>query len=112
VINEGRDDVNTIASSLEHIASAVGEASERAEEIFLKADTQTRDASRMVSSMDEIARVAAGNAKATQEVVETTGEQLDAMEELVSSTRGVTDLSEELRGVLQSFQTGGSEETS
>jgi len=110
VINEGREDVNTIASSLEHIASAVGEASERAEGIFLKADTQTRDASRMVSSMDEIARVAAGNAKATQEVVETTGEQLEAMGELVNSTRGVTDLSEELRGVLQRFQTGDSEE--
>jgi methyl-accepting chemotaxis protein len=65
----------------------------------------------MVSSMDEIARVAAGNAKATQEVVETTGEQLDAMGELVNSTRGVTDLSEELRGVLQRFETGGPEET-
>ena len=98
VINEGRDDVNTIASSLEHIASAVGEASERAEEIFLKADTQARDAARMVSSMDEISQ---GRRRATSRPWTKSRpprvEQLDAMEELVRSTQGVTALSEELR---------------
>ncbi len=106
VINEGHDDLNTIASSLEQIAAAVGEASERAEEIFLKADTQASDAARMVSSMDEISRVAAGNAKAMDEAAGTTREQLGAMEELVESTRGVTDVSEELREVLRQFRTG------
>jgi methyl-accepting chemotaxis protein len=106
VINEGHDDLNTIASSLEQIAAAVGEASERAEKIFLKADTQASDAARMVSSMDEISRVAAGNAKAMDEAAGTTREQLGAMEELVESTRGVTGISEELREALRQFRTG------
>lgn len=109
VINEGRDDVNTIAASLEHIAEAVGEASERSEEIFVKADTQAGDAARMVAAMQEIGSVAAGNAKAMEAAAATSREQLGAMEELVTSTTGVTVLSEELREVLRQFRTHGTE---
>ena len=64
VIGEGRDDVDTIASSLSHIRAAVSEAASRAEDIFHGADTHTHDVERMVSSMDEIARVAESNAEA------------------------------------------------
>ena len=56
VIGEGREDVNTIAHSLEQIRSAVGEAATRAEEIFQEADSQARDAERMVKSMDEVSQ--------------------------------------------------------
>jgi methyl-accepting chemotaxis protein len=107
VINEGREDVNTIAASLEQIQAAVGEASGRAEEIFHEADRQTRDAEHMVSSMDEIGQVAAGNAEAIEAVAATTREQVGAMSELVTSTQGLTELSEELRGVLRRFRTDG-----
>ena len=111
VINEGREDVNTIAASLEQIRAAVGEASGRAEEIFHEADRQTRDAEHMVSSMDEIGQVAAGNAEAVEAVAATTREQVGAMSELVTSTQGLTELSEELREVLRRFRTdGGSRE--
>ncbi len=110
VINEGREDVNTIAASLEQIRAAVGEASGRAEEIFHEADRQTRDAEHMVSSMDEIGQVAAGNAEAMEAVAATTREQVGAMNELVTSTQGLTELSEELRGVLRRFRTDGETE--
>jgi methyl-accepting chemotaxis protein len=105
VINEGREDVNTIASSLEQIRAAVGEASDRAEEIFHQADSQTRDTERMVSSMEELSRVAAGNARAVDVVAASTREQLAAMAELVASTRRLTELADELRGVLRQFRT-------
>jgi methyl-accepting chemotaxis protein len=107
VINEGREDVNTIASSLEHIRAAVGEASDRAEEIFHQADSQTRDTERMVSSMEELSRQAVGNARAVDAVAASTREQLAAMVELVSSTHGLTALADELRGVLRLFRTDG-----
>ena len=99
--------MNTIASSLEQIRAAVGEASDRAEEIFHQADSQTRDTERMVSSMEEISRVAAGNAKAMDAAAQTSQEQLGAMEELVTSAQGLTGLAEELRGVLRRFRTDG-----
>jgi len=105
VINEGREDVNTIASSLEQIRAAVGEASDRAEEIFHQADSQTRDTERMVSSMEELSRVAAGNARAVDAVAASTREQLAAMADQVASTRRLTELAEELRGVLRQFRT-------
>ncbi len=110
VINEGRDDVNTIASSLDQIRGAVSEASGRAEEIFHQADKQTRDAERMVSAMDDVAGVAAGNAKAMDEVSNTTRDQLEAMGELVSSTQNLTTLADDLRGVLRRFRTDGTTE--
>jgi methyl-accepting chemotaxis protein len=109
VINEGREDVNTIASSLEQIRAAVREASDRAEEIFHQADSQTRDTERMVSSMEELSRVAAGNARAVDAVAASAREQLSAMSEQVASTRRLTELAEELRGVLRQFRTDRSE---
>jgi len=107
VINEGREDLNTIATSLEHIRAAVGEAADRSEEIFNEADRQTDDTRRMVSSLDEIYRVAEGNAKAIEAVAETTREQVGAMEELVASAQALTALADELRGVLRRFRTEG-----
>jgi len=107
VINEGREDVNTIAASLEHIRSAVSVASDRAEEIFHEADHQARDAEGMVASMAEISRVAAGNAEAIEAVARTSQEQVKAMEELAASARSLSGLAGELREVLRQFRTDG-----
>jgi methyl-accepting chemotaxis protein len=105
VIAEGRDDVNTIAHSLEQIQAAVSEAASRAEEIFQEADAQARDAERMVTSVDEIARVAVTNAKAVQDVAESAQGQFEAMAETVASAQAMNELADELRGALQRFST-------
>ncbi|RIL05994.1 MAG: hypothetical protein DCC71_08235 [Proteobacteria bacterium] len=105
VIAEGRDDVNTIAHSLEQIQAAVSEAASRAEEIFQEADAQARDAERMVSSVEEIARVAVTNAQAVREVAESAQGQIEASEETVASARAMSELADELRGALRRFQT-------
>ncbi|MDJ0866397.1 MAG: methyl-accepting chemotaxis protein [Myxococcota bacterium] len=108
VIAEGRDDVNTIASSLEQIQAAVSEAASRAEEIFQEADAQARDAERMVASVDEIAQVAATNATAVRDVAQSGSQQLAAMAETVESAQVLSGLAHEMRGVLHRFQTAGS----
>jgi methyl-accepting chemotaxis protein len=105
-VREGREDVDTIASSLEHIRSAVGEAATRAEGIFHGTDSHTRDLERMVGAMDEIAKVAESNAAAIEGVATTSNRQLDSMSEMVTSATSMSELAEQLRGVLRRFETG------
>jgi methyl-accepting chemotaxis protein len=106
VINEGREDVNTIALSLEQIRGAVGEASSRAEDIFQEADTQARDAERIVSSMAEISNLGAANARSVDEVAGTSADQTASVAETVGSVGSLTELAEELRAALRRFETG------
>jgi methyl-accepting chemotaxis protein len=106
VISEGREDVNTIALSLEQIRAAVSEAATRAEEIFQEADGQARDAERMVGSVSEIGKVAATNASAVEEVTAVARVQAGATAEMVESSQRLAALAEGLRGVLRGFRTG------
>ncbi|MDX1648364.1 MAG: methyl-accepting chemotaxis protein [Myxococcota bacterium] len=105
VITEGREDVNTIATSLEHIRAAVGEAATRSEEIFQEADNQARDAERMVQAMDEVAEVARTNATAVDQAAETSQRQGGAMASMVQAAEALSGLSEELRGTTRRFRT-------
>jgi methyl-accepting chemotaxis protein len=105
VITEGREDVNTIAHSLEQIRGAVSEAATRAEEIFQEADNQARDAERMVESMAQISDATRANALSVDEVAETSQRQRAAMAEVVESTNALTTHSSELRAVAHHFQT-------
>jgi methyl-accepting chemotaxis protein len=106
VIGEGREDVNTIAASLEQISMAVSEAAARSEEIFHGADQQSTSTERMVSSMNEIAKVAHSNAAAIEEVSLTARAQLEAVTSTVDSSEGLTRLADELRRVISRFQIG------
>ena len=106
VIAEGRDDVNTIAHSLEQIQSAVSEAASRSEEIFQEADAQARDAEKMVGSVEEINRLAAANASAMQELAASGQQQLGAIAETVASAQALSELADEMRGAVQRFRTG------
>ena len=104
-VREGREDVDTMAVSLEHIRSAVGEAAQRAEEIFHGSDSHTRDLDRMVEAMEEIAKVAERSGVAIDGVALTSQQQLDSMREMVASSQSLSELSEQLRGVLRRFAT-------
>jgi methyl-accepting chemotaxis protein len=106
VIGEGREDVDTIAASLEQIRSAVGEAARRSEEIFEGADTQAMDAQRMVESMDEIFSVAASNASSIQGVSSTSQGQGEFMAQMVESSRDLNGLAEQMADLLRRFETG------
>ena len=105
VIGEGREDVNTIAASLEQISLAVSEAATRSEEIFHGSDSQSMSTERMVSSMEEISKVARGNASAIEEVSETARSQLQAVSSTLGNSEALSKLADELRGALGSFRT-------
>jgi methyl-accepting chemotaxis protein len=106
VIGEGREDVNTIAHSLEQIRSAVGEAAARAEEIFQEADSQAHDAAGMVKSMEEVGRTSRATTTSMQQVTETSRQQLEEMTEMVASADAMKKLSDELRDLTRRFRTG------
>jgi methyl-accepting chemotaxis protein len=110
VIGEGRDDVNTIAHSLEQIQAAVSEAASRAEEIFQEADAQARDAERMVASVDEIARVAVENADSVRDVAESAQGQLEATAETAAAAQTMSELADEMRFSLRRFRIDGAPE--
>jgi methyl-accepting chemotaxis protein len=105
-VSEGREDVDTIAHSLEHIRSAVSEAATRAEEIFHGTDTQFRDFEAMVARMDEVARAAARNAGSIDGVVATCEQQVVSTRALVGASSTLAGLASELRGGLRRFNTG------
>ncbi len=111
VIGEGREDVNTIALSLEQIRGAVGEAAARAEEIFNEADNQSQDAERMVQSMQEIGRVAETNAASMEEVAGASKQQLDSMGEIVGSAEALTQRADAMRTLSQRFRAGNGSES-
>jgi len=106
VIGEGREDVNTIASSLEQISMAVGEAAARSEEIFHGADSHAMHSESMVASMSEIARVAAGNGTAIEQVAGTTDAQLASVAAIVDRAKALAKLADELHRGLHNFRTG------
>jgi methyl-accepting chemotaxis protein len=108
VVGEGREDVDTIAASLEQIRSAVGEAARRAEEIFEGADAQTLDVQRMVASMDEIARVATTHVDAIQSVAGVARDQVHSMSRTVESSKALMELSERMNDMVRRVDTGRS----
>jgi len=105
VINEGRDDIDMIAASLESIRSTVKDAQVRAEGIFRGADAHTVEVERMVRSMDEISEAGSRKAAAIERVVETSRLQSVSTAEVLESSGSLTKLSAELAQVLSHFRT-------
>ena len=105
VINEGRDDIDMIAASLESIRNTVKDAQVRAEGIFRGADAHTVEVERMVRSMDEISEAGNRKAAAIDRVVETSRLQSISTAEVVESSQSLTELSAELTRLLAHFQT-------
>ncbi len=105
VITEGRDDVNTIAASLEQIRSAVGEAAGRAEEIFQEADNQARDAEKMVESMGELSQVARVNSTGVEEVAELAQRQVQAVGDMSEASTSLASLSARLDEIAARYRT-------
>ena len=109
VIGEGREDVDTIAHSLEQIRSAVGEAAVLAEEIFEGEDAHTRELERMVGSMDALAEVSERNAVSIEGVARISRGQVQCSETMVGATAEIEKLADSLGDVLGKFDTRSSD---
>jgi methyl-accepting chemotaxis protein len=107
VIAEGREDINTIAGALAQISMAVSEAATRSEEIFHGADSHSLNAESMVSAIEEIAKVAAGNGTSVSELTKTMRGQQRTLDEISTSTDAVRQLAGELQDSLSFFRIEG-----
>jgi methyl-accepting chemotaxis protein len=105
VIEEGREDVNTIADALGQIAMAVSEAATRSEEIFHGADSHSLNAESMVTAIEEIAKVAGGNGQSVVDLNDTMREQQRTLSEIFDSAGSARRLASELETSLTFFQT-------
>ena len=105
VIGDGREDVNTIASALAQISTAVSEAAHRSEEIFHGADSHSLNAQSMVSQIEEIAKVAANNGQSVKSFNQSVHAQVTTLGELFASAESLAGLASELESSLTIFRT-------
>jgi methyl-accepting chemotaxis protein len=107
VIEEGREDVNTIADALAEISMAVSEAATRSEEIFHGADSHSLNAESMVTAIEEIAKVAGASGESVANLNETMRGQQQTLDEIFDSAGEVSRLALDLEASLTFFRTGG-----
>jgi methyl-accepting chemotaxis protein len=103
----GKKNIDTTADSFKEILSTVIETERKANSIADLSQMQTDGAGKMVTMVDEIARVAEENAASTQQVSAATEEQSAAMQEMVFQTQDLARLAEELLLSVERFQVGG-----
>jgi methyl-accepting chemotaxis protein len=107
VIDEGREDVNTVADALAQISMAVSEAATRSEEIFHGADSHSLNAESMVAAIEEIAKVANGNGQSVANLNDTMRGQQKTLSDIFDSAGQVSRLATDLEASLTIFRTGG-----
>jgi len=103
----GKKNVDTTADSFKQILATVIETERKANSIADLSQMQTTGAARMVSMVDEIAKVAEDNAASTEEVSAATEEQHSAMQEMVFQTQELSKLADELLHSVEKFQVRG-----
>jgi methyl-accepting chemotaxis protein len=109
-INEGKNNVDTTASSFREILETVIDTERKANSIADLSNMQTEGANKMVAAIDEIAKVAEDNAASTEEVSAATEEQSAAMQEMVHATKELEELSCELIQMVEQFKVGANGE--
>ena len=100
----GKKNLDTTADAFKEILATVVETERKANSIADLSQMQTTGAAKMVSMVDEIAKVAEDNAASTEEVSAATEEQHAAMQEMVYQTQELAKLAGELLHSVERFQ--------
>ena len=100
----GKKNLDITAEAFREILATVVETERKANSIADLSQMQTTGAAKMVSMVDEIAKVAEDNAASTEEVSAATEEQHAAMQEMVYQTQDLAKLAEELLVSVERFQ--------
>ncbi|WP_026843067.1 methyl-accepting chemotaxis protein [Citrifermentans bremense] len=103
----GKKNVDTTAESFKEILATVIDTERKANSIADLSQMQNTGAEKMVSMVDEIAKVAEDNAASTEEVSAATEQQHSAMQEMVFQTVELSKLAEELLRSVEKFQVQG-----
>jgi methyl-accepting chemotaxis protein len=105
-ISEGKKNIDITAGSFREIVETIIETELKANSIADLANMQTDGAIKMVSAIDDIAKVAEDNAASAEEVSAATEEQSAAMQEMVFASKELEELSCELLQMVERFKLG------
>ena len=105
-ISEGKKNIDITAGSFREIVETIIETELKANSIADLANMQTDGATKMVSAIDDIAKVAEDNAASAEEVSAATEEQSAAMQEMVFASKELEELSCELLQMVERFKLG------
>ena len=103
-IKEGKKNIDVTASAFQEILKTVLDTERKASSIADLSMMQKEGSAKMVSAVDEIARLADDNAASTEQVSAATEEQLAAMQDMALATKELAQLAEELITVVERFQ--------
>lgn len=103
-IKEGKKNIDVTASAFQEIIKTVLETERKASSIADLSLMQKEGSARMVTAVDEIAKVADDNAASTEQVSAATEEQLAAMQDMALATKELAQLAEVLMTVVERFQ--------
>lgn len=103
-IKEGKKNIDVTASAFREILKTVLDTERKASSIADLSQMQKEGSAKMVTAVDEIARVADNNAASTEQVSAATEEQLAAMQDMALATKELAQLAEELMTVVERFQ--------
>ncbi|NTV50013.1 MAG: methyl-accepting chemotaxis protein [Geobacteraceae bacterium] len=103
-IKEGKKNIDITASAFQEILKTVLDTERKASSIADLSLMQKEGSDKMVTAVDEIARLADDNAASTEQVSAATEEQLAAMQDMALATKELANLAEELMTVVEHFQ--------
>jgi methyl-accepting chemotaxis protein len=103
-IKEGKKNIDVTATAFQEILKTVLDTERKASSIADLSLMQKEGSARMVTAIDEIAKVADDNAASTEQVSAATEEQLAAMQDMALATKELAQLAEELMTVVERFQ--------
>jgi methyl-accepting chemotaxis protein len=103
-IKEGKKNIDVTASAFQEILKTVLDTERKASSIADLSMMQMEGSAKMVTAVDEIARLADDNAASTEQVSAATEEQLAAMQDMALATKELAQLAEELMTVVERFQ--------
>ena len=81
-----------------------GSTSDKMQEITIHAEKQTKGADSLVQTIDNIAKIADGNARGTEQTSHAIEEQNATIQELSASAIGLAKTSDQLRDLISLFR--------
>ena len=105
-MDSGRSALDSTGRAFEEIIQTAVNTQTKAISIAELAQQQTDGAGKMVEAIDEISRVVADNAAATEQVSASTQEQTASMEEMAHAAQSLAGLADQLLEAVRRFQLG------
>ena len=103
-IKEGKKNIDVTATAFQEILKTVLDTERKASSSADLSVMQKDGSEKMVTAIDEIARLADDNAASTEQVSAATEEQLAAMQDMALASKELAQLAEELTAVVERFQ--------